>query len=153
MTWIDDDNEERKRLNQSLADLAIREAKIANEAAAIYEELWAELAGRIKEANEKRITELGLLTNGGGYERKIVVPVRAQRAESSRNPDEYVLRLGKKHQSITLTGARGTNQTIALDLGDDEVVRPKLDGELKTIKEVARTLLRPLLFPEMYGQK
>ena len=53
MTWIDDDMAERKRREQSLAQLQAREAEVNIKAGTIFENLWGEILARLDEAEEK----------------------------------------------------------------------------------------------------
>lgn len=146
MTWIDDDYEELKRQRQAAAELSARESEIAGHADKIYEDLWTELVARIDEARTKRVAESSLLTNGSSYDRKVIA------GKLNIQPSHYILKLAQNRQSITFTGP-DTNIILPLDMGEDEVVRIRHDGECKTIRDVARSLLRPLIFPEMFGQK
>jgi cobalamin biosynthesis Co2+ chelatase CbiK len=150
MSWIDDDKDELGRQQQSAAELRARESIIAAESGTIYEDLWNEIVERIEEAANKGMSRL--LTNGSSYQRKIIVPQKVKPGQEYSNPKEYVLNLSKNQQAVTLTGP-DLKLTLPLVLGEDKVVRLRHDGEEKIVKDVARSLLRPLLFPDLYGQK
>jgi len=150
MTWIDDDIEEQKRLHQSAMQLRTRESEISIKAGTIFENLWDEILARIQEAEEKQL--IAILTNGSPYERKLIVPQPIKPHQSGSYPKVYILALTKGQQAISF---KGPDSTIILpfDLGDDKVVRIRHEGEPQTIQDIARSLLRPLLFPELYGPK
>ena len=150
MTWIDDDQGELRRLHQSAAELESREREIASFASKIYEELWRELASNISEADNKGIRKL--LTNGAAYERKIIIPQDLKTAESGEYPKEYILRLSKNRQAITLTGPE-ISVVLQLGVGEDHIVQIRHNGENAEISEIAKLLLRPLLFPALFPSK
>lgn len=147
MTWIDNDYEELKRQRQSAAELHSQESEIAGHASKIYEDLWAELVERINEAKTKRVTDSSLLTNGRSYQRKIIVGTGR-----SLHPDAYDLTLAENKQSIKFQGPN-IMVVLALALCEDGVVRIRYDGKCQTVPEAAQYLLRPLIFPEMFGPK
>jgi hypothetical protein len=147
MTWIDDDYEELKRRQRLAAELHSQESEIAGHASKIYEDLWAELVERINEAKTKRVTESSLLTNGSSYQRKVIVGTN-----KSLHPDAYHLDLAESKQSINFKGP-DVSVILPLALCEDGVVRIRYDGKCQTVPEAAQYLLRPLIFPEMFGPK
>ena len=62
------------------------------------------------------------------------------------------MRLTPNQQEITVKGP-GIEILLTLDLCKDNVVRIRHDGEHKSAKEAAKLILRPLLFPELFGHK
>lgn len=136
------------RQRRAAAELRARESQIRSYAATIYDELWNEILGKLSEANEKGGPP-EILTNGAPYQRKLFVPQIPKKNERGSNPKEYVFALADNQQSITLTGPQ-TKEILILDLGEDRVVYIKHNGERKNIPEAVRSLLRPLLFPDLY---
>jgi hypothetical protein len=159
MTWIDDDMAELRRLQDSAAELAVRESQIRAVAEKIYNDLWKEVIERIAEAKSKGNHHATLLlTNGDPYERRIfdhriVVPQPVKPPASSSDPKYVILTLTSDRLKIEIAGLQNSKDYLTLDLCDDGVVRPKHQGEYKQIDEAARLILRPLLFPEMFSAK
>lgn len=156
MSWIDDDLDESKRQQQSAAELAARNSGIASRAETIYNNIWEELVAQIKDAKAKGVPSAQhLVTNGDPFDREIVrgslgheiiVP---QPAISSRKC--VTISLTKDRLKITISGLRTETLYLLLDLGEDGVVLPKHEGERLTIQGAAKLILRPLLFPDLYG--
>jgi len=150
MSWIDDDKAELLRLQQSASELEARECEIAAHAASIFTEVWSEIIAKLKEAEANGLG--GILTNGSYWERKLIVPRRPIPPATGANPDEYIIRLSDNKQKILVTGPQ-INVVLPLELGTDGVTRVHHEGELKTAEDVAKLILRPLLFPDLYGPR
>jgi hypothetical protein len=156
MSWIDDDAEELKRLQESAAELAARERQIKDSAAKIYNDLWTEILERIAEAKNKGNHRAAqLITNGDPYERRIlnhriVVPQPIKPSQSSSSANHVVLTLTPDRLKIEITGLRKAKDYLVLDVCEDGVVRPKHEGECKRIDEAVRLILRPIIYPELF---
>jgi hypothetical protein len=156
MSWMDDDNAESKRQQESAAELAARHATIANSAEKIYNDLWDEIVSRIAEAKSKGRPVTGnLLTNGDPFERRIghriIVPQPIKPPAGSSDPKEVIVRLTKDRLKIEVLGLTDAPLYFPFDLCDDGIVQIKHDGEHVTVQEAARSILRRLLFPELFG--
>jgi hypothetical protein len=156
MTWIDDDAGELKRQRESAAELAARNSQIANCAEEIYNNLWKEVVARIAEAKSKgNYHAANLITNGDPYERnisghRIIVPQPVKPSASYSEPKHVIIKLTADHLKIEVTGLPKTPIYLLLDICEDGVVLPKYEGECKTIQEVVKVILRPVLFPELF---
>jgi hypothetical protein len=149
MTWIDDDRAELERQHHAGVELRARESQISSRAAKIYEELWKEILARITEAESKGLGKI--LTNGDCYQRTLIVMQKIKPDESYALPDKYMLALAPDQQSIVMSGPNSSSrEVLVLALGEDNVVYIKHNGEQKNIPEAAKSLLRPILFPELY---
>jgi hypothetical protein len=144
MTWIDDDYEELKRHRQVASERAVREGQIADEAERVYNDLWKEITERLAEAKEKNVAGTLFLTNGSPFQRSIIACTQNGARRS------YGLTLAADKQSIVLSKSEGKNLVLLLELGEDGVVSIRQDGEAKWIGDVAKSILRPLLFPELF---
>lgn len=158
MSWIDDDAAELQRQRESAAELAERNRKIANSAEKIYNDLWDEIVNCIAEGKKKgHPSTFDLITNGDPYERRIdhriIAPQSVKPPASTSKPKYVTVRMSKDRLRIEVEGLRATAIHFLLDLCDDGVVRLKYEGEHKTIHEAAKPILRPLLFPELFGEK
>jgi hypothetical protein len=157
MTWIDDDAGELQRQKESAAELAARNSQIANCAEKIFNDLWKEVVARIAEAKSKgNYHAVKLITNGDPFERRIsghciIVPQPVKPSASYSEPKYVTIKLTADHLKIEVTGLHKTTIYLLLDICDDGVVLPKYEGECKTIQEAARLILRPVLFPELFG--
>lgn len=143
MTWIDDDFEELKRQQEAASQLAAREAEISVHAEQVFNDLWTELVDRIAEAKQKRVTDSSLIVNGTPYSRKIIV------GRLNAPPVHHGLSLSANKQSIVFTRPQG-NIVLPFEVGDDGVIRIRHDGEPKLVGDVAKSLLRPILFPTLF---
>jgi hypothetical protein len=151
VSWIDEDMAELRRQRQSEAELRARHSTISECSCVIFNDLWKELLAGIREAEEKALGRL--LTNGSPYERTIIVPVKPQPPQTVREPDVYEIRLTQDQQGITVKGPK-TSFLLSLDLSeDDKVVRIRHEGEYKDPKEAAKLILRPMIFPDLFGPK
>jgi len=163
MSWIDDDNDELKRQQESAAELSARNHKIADKAEKIYNDLWAEILSRINEAKSKGVeTARHLTTNGDVFEREIRLgrmsghAITIPRYDPSANhpmPDRVNINLTQDHLGIRASGLQGDPLDFRLDLGDDGVVHIKHKGEAKNIQDAAALILRPILYPTLYTAK
>jgi len=157
MSWIDEDNAELQRLRESAAELSDRNSQIANSGERIYNDLWREVTERITEAKRKgNHYAAALITNGDTYERRIlnhrlVVPQPVKPNASSSDPKYVVIKLTADHLKIEVTGLPNSPVYFILDVCEDGVVLPKYEGECQTIQQVARIILRPVIYPELYG--
>ena len=156
MSWIDEDAAELRRLRESAAELAARNAQIANCAEKIYNDLWEELVACIVEAKKKGNPHAtNLVTNGDPYERRfvgreIIVPQPIKPGASFSTPKHVVVKLTADRLKIEVGGLRKTPLYLLLDICEDGVVLPKYEGECKTIQDAARVILRPIIFPELF---
>jgi len=150
VSWIDDDKAELERQRHSVAELRAIESKISNQSGTIYENLWKEILNDMTEAENKGLARI--LTNGSPYARKLIVPQPIKSPQTYSSPHEFELRLTDNQQAITLKGPK-TAMAFPLFLGEDQVVRIKYEGEERSVKEVAALILRPMLFPDLYGPK
>jgi|ERR1022692_1081332 hypothetical protein len=163
MSWIDDDEEEFRRRQQSVADLAARNQEIAQRAEKIYNDLWEEITARIAEAKSKGIAGAQhLVTNGDPYEREItrekpghviIVPQPIKPGHTSSSAERVNISLTRDRLTIVVSGLRNEPLRFPLDLSDDGVVRLKYEGEHKTIQEAAKLILRPVFHSELFPPK
>lgn len=160
MSWIDDDNDELRRQQESVAELSARNQKIAERAEKIYNDLWAEIVNRINEAKSKGVeTARNLTTNGDVFEREIrlgkasghaIIIPRYDPTVPHTMPDRVNINLAKDHLGIVVSGLQSEALHFRLDLGDDDVVQIKYKGEQKQIQDAAALILRPILYPTLY---
>ena len=64
---------------------------------------------------------------------------------------EVVVQLAGTKLAIQVTGGYEPI-TFSLDRGSDDVTCLKHNGEYQTIGDAAKSILRPLLFPELFHQ-
>jgi hypothetical protein len=83
------------------------------------------------------------------FERKLIVPQKLKPGQNMSHPKEYTLALAENRQSIVLNGPE-VHEVLILDFGEDSVVYIRHNGERKNIPEAIRSLLRPLIFPDLY---
>jgi hypothetical protein len=157
MSWIDDDAAEVRRLHEAAAELNERHARIAESSERVYNDLWKELVEKIKEAKNKGIPHAAnLITNGEPFERKIlehqiIVPQIPKPPAQTSKPKYVTVKLTGDRQKIEVTGTRQSSLFLPLDFGDDGVVLIKHEGEFLQIQEVARMILKPVFFPELFA--
>jgi len=147
MNWIDDDRQELRRLELSETELAKRNEEIGRYAETVYNDLWAELLARIAEAATAGLPKI--ITNGSPFSRKLIIPVEPKPDESSAPPAEVELQLSQDKTAILVRGA--LNLHFNLDLGPDNVAFLRQGGDRKSIQDAAQLILRPLLFPKLFG--
>jgi hypothetical protein len=163
MSWIDDDENEFKRRQQSAAELAKRNQHIAEKAEKIYNDLWDEIMTRIAEAKSKGVDGAQhLIPNGDSYEREltreapghaIIVPQPVTPGATHSHPERVTISLSRDHLMIVVSGLRSEPLLFPLDLRKDGVVFLKHDGEHKTIQEAAKLILRSIFHPELFPPK
>jgi hypothetical protein len=161
MNWINDDLEESKRQQQSAAELAARSSEIASRAETIYNNVWEELVVRLKDAKAKGVPSAqDIITNGDPFERlikrrppghDIIVPQLVKSGQKGSDPECVTISLTEDRLKILVSGLRNEPIYLLLDLGEDEVVLPKYEGERLTIQDTVKLILRPLLFPDLFA--
>jgi hypothetical protein len=150
MTWIDDDSGELNRRKHWLSQEESRNWSIVAEAEKIYNDLWSEITDRIAEAKQKNIVTL--LTNGSTFHRKIIAPTTLKGSEPWTAPKEVLIDLSKDKLSIIVSGLEGFS-FLPFFQREDNVILLNRAGEYITVAELAKLILRPLLFPELFGPR
>lgn len=132
MSWIDDRLSEQKKREED-------SALIREHAESIYNDLWNEITGWLKEAKEKGIP---VGTNGAPH-RRIVWRSR----ETGGNRIELKINLEKEKGEISISG--GGISKLLLSVCDDGVVCLKHDGAQISIHDAAIAILDRFLFPDL----
>jgi hypothetical protein len=138
MTWIDERLEQLRRKTE-------RDRAVFDGADRLFDELWAEVEGRVKEANSKG---LRVGTNGFAYERIVWASVIPPLEQPSAKRRELRINLHRESEGISVSGSYQT-WTLKIDVCEDGVVCLKHNDKAIVIQEAARLILDPFLFPEL----
>ncbi len=138
MTWFE----------RRLADLEAHKQRLAlikQNAPAIYEQVWTEVVGHVKEAKSK-----GWPVDTNGEPRK-----RAVMLQKQNKSGDWLLKviLADGKERIRVKGDHGIDFHFALDVCEDGVVCLKLDGSCISVESAAEAILDPFLFPQIQGRE
>jgi len=141
MSWIEDRLGQRKRLKE-------HRQIIAEGAESLFESLWQEIVGNVKEAAEKGL-QVG--TNGAGYERIVWESMTPRPGQRSANRKEVKITLRKEREAVSISETTPLSEPydFQITVDDNGVVSLAFNGAKWSIQKAAQFILDRFLFPDV----